>query len=153
LRSGQALDGAMIISTDEGISMAIVTSRTRSVFACIVALGLAAAWAPARAQSAYDMLKGAPAEKFNDEDRRLFRAAAEKALNSAAVGESVLWENPATQSGGDLKVLKTFTWKDSPCRQVRVRNHTTDRKATNSFNLCRVSNKWRMVSPSELKKG
>jgi surface antigen len=130
--------------------MTMVVSRCKAVFVCMLVLGLAA---PAQAQNVFGLMKGGPAEQFNDEDRRLFREAADKALNSAAVGESVLWENPATQSGGDMKVLKTFTWKDSPCRLVRVRNQTVGRKATNSFNMCRVSDKWRMVSPSELKKG
>jgi hypothetical protein len=69
------------------------------------------------------------------------------------VGETVRWENPASQSRGELKVLKIFTWRDQPCRQVRVRNQAGDRNATNSLNVCRVSDRWRLVSPTELKKG
>lgn len=133
--------------------MSRVILRHKFLHAGIAALAFAAAVAPAQAQNWSGLLKNTPAEKFNDEDMRLFGEAARKALNDAAVGESVSWQNPATQSRGELKVLKVFTWKDQPCRQVRVKNEVHERKATNSLNMCRVADKWRMVSPSELKKG
>lgn len=122
--------------------------RISAVALCL----LAAAW-PAHAQNLHGLMKDSPGERFNDEDMRLFNEAAGKALNDAKVGESVRWENPATESRGEFKVLKTFTWKESPCRQVRMKNEARDRKATHSLNMCRVADKWRMVSPSELKKG
>ena len=118
---------------------------------CVTVLAIAAL--PAAGQNFHGLLKDTPAEKFNDEDMRLFNQAAAKALTEAAVGETVRWENPASQNRGDMKVLKVFTWKDQPCRQVRVRNQAGDRKASNSLNVCRVSDKWRLVSPSELKRG
>lgn len=108
---------------------------------------------PAVAQNLHGLMKDSPAEKFNDEDVRLFNQAAAKALNEAAVGETVRWENPASHSRGELKVLKIFTWKDQPCRQVRVRNEAGERKSSNALNVCRVSDRWRLVSPTELKKG
>lgn len=118
---------------------------------CAAALAIGAL--PAAAQNYHGLFKDSPAEKFNDEDMRLFNEAAAKALSQAKVGESVSWANTVTQNRGELKVLKTFTWRDSPCRQLRMRNEAGDRKATRSINMCRVQDKWRMVSPSELKKG
>ena len=120
--------------------------------ACILALAMAAAAAPACAQNVYGTMKGTPAEKFTDEDARLFGEASRKALNEAPVGESVSWSNPATKSHGELKVLKEFTWKESPCRQLRVSNEAQGRKATNALDLCKVAGKWRLVSPTELSK-
>ncbi len=70
----------------------------------------------------------------------------------AAVDEVVRWENPKTESHGELKVLSTFEWKKAPCRKLRVSNEARGRKATNEFNFCRIGEKWKMVSPSELKK-
>ena len=127
--------------------------RNLALRAGVVALSLAACTVPVQAQNLYGLMKDGPGEKFNDEDMRLFNEAAAKALTQAKVGESVNWANTATQSRGELKVLKTFTWRDSPCRQLRMRNEAGDRKATHSLNMCRVQDKWRMVSPSELKKG
>ena len=112
-----------------------------------------AAASPAFAQSQlYGTMKGTPSELFDDEDRRLFRAAVKKALDEAAVDEVVRWENPKTESHGELKVLSTFEWKNAPCRKIRVSNAARTRKSSNDFNLCRVGEKWKLVSPSELKK-
>jgi len=114
---------------------------------------LAAAASPASAQSQlYGTIKGTPAELFDDEDRRLFREATKKALDEAAVDEVVRWENPKTESHGELKVLGTFEWKKAPCRKIRVSNQARTRKATNDFNLCRIGEKWKLVSPSQLTK-
>jgi surface antigen len=124
-----------------------------SIRRSILVVCLAALAAPASAQSQlYGTMKGTPSELFDDEDRRLFREATNKALGEAAVGEVVNWENPKTQSHGEVKVLSTFEWKKAPCRKIRVSNQARTRKATNDFNLCRVGEKWKLVSPSELTK-
>ena len=133
--------------------MTCAIHRKMALRACVVALSFSACSLPVQAQNLHGLMKDGPGEKFNDEDMLLFNEATDKALNESKVGESVRWENPATQNHGELKVLKTFTWRDSPCRQVRMRNETRDRKATHSLNMCRIEDKWRMVSPSELKKG
>jgi surface antigen len=97
----------------------------------VVVACLATAALPVLAQSQlYGTLKGTPMEVFDDEDRRLFREASDKALNEAAVDEVVRWDNPKTQSHGELTVLKTFDWKKSPCRTIRVANEARGRKAT-----------------------
>lgn len=98
------------------------------------------------------MLKNTPAENFNAEDRRLFQEASKKTLDATPVGETVTWSNSATQSHGELKVLKDFTWKENRCREVRVHNESQGVKATNTVNMCKVADKWRAVSPSELAK-
>ena len=133
--------------------MTCAIPRDMALRVSIVALSLMACTVPVQAQNLHGLMKDGPGEKFNDEDMRLFNEAAAKALTQATVGESVIWANTVTQHRGDLKVLKTFTWRDSPCRQLRMRNEAGDRKATRSINMCRVQDKWRMVSPSELKKG
>jgi surface antigen len=122
--------------------------RRSIVVACLATTAI-----PVLAQSQlYGTLKGTPMEVMDDEDRRLFREASDKALNEAAVNEVVRWENPKTQSHGELTVLNAFEWKKAPCRTIRVSNEARGRKATNNFNLCHMGEKWRMVSPSELKK-
>jgi surface antigen len=124
-----------------------------SICRSILVVCLAAAAFPASAQSQlYGTIKGTPSELFDDEDRRLFREAVKKTLDEAPVGEVVRWENPKTRSHGELKVLSTFEWKTAPCRKIRVSNEARTRKATNDFNLCRIAEKWKLVSPSELKK-
>ena len=126
------------------------TQVSRPLHACLLAMALAIPLAPAQAQNLHGLGKGTPAEAFNEEDNRLFGAASKKALDAAAVGETVTWANPATGSRGDLTVVKAFAWKQNACREVRVRNEAQGRKATTSPTLCKVADKWRLVSPSEL---
>ena len=108
---------------------------------------------PAAAQNWIGLLKNTPAERFSEEDLRLFLDASRKALTESKAGESVTWQNPVSGSRGELKVMKTFTWQDNPCRQLRVHSETTDRKGANTLNLCNVQGKWKVLSASELKKG
>jgi surface antigen len=120
--------------------------------ASIVAAWLALLCASAAAQNWVGLLKNTPAENFNEEDLKLFLDASRKALNDTPAGETVKWQNPVSGSRGELKVIKVFTWQDHPCRQIRVYNETVDRKGSNTLNLCQVVDKWKLVSPSELKR-
>ncbi|HEU5296264.1 MAG TPA: RT0821/Lpp0805 family surface protein [Burkholderiaceae bacterium] len=122
-------------------------------WAPIVAAWLVALCAPALAQNWVGLLKNTPAERFNDEDLRLFLDASKKALSETPAGETVKWQNPVSGSRGELKVIKLFTWQDHPCRQIRVSNEAGDRKGSNVLNLCQVEGKWKVLSASELKKG
>jgi surface antigen len=108
--------------------------------------------APAAAQVWIPMLKNTPAERFDEEDLKLFLDAARRTLNEAPDNQPVTWENPATKHGGELTVLRTFEWQGRPCKEVRVRHHAAGRKSDNTSNLCRVEGKWRLVSASQLKK-
>ena len=118
----------------------------------IVVAWLALACIPAAAQNWVGLLKNTPAENFNEEDLKLFLEASRKALNDTPTGETVKWQNPVSGSRGELKVIKQFTWQDHPCRQIRVYSETVDRKGNNTLNLCQVVDKWKLVSPSELKR-
>ena len=120
--------------------------------ACALAMALAVTVTPALAQNYRGLLKNTPAANFNDEDTRLFQEASKKALNETPVGETVSWTNPATESHGDLKILKDFTWRKNKCREVRVHNESHGYKATNTVSLCKMAEKWRGVSASELAK-
>jgi hypothetical protein len=118
----------------------------------IVAAWLVLLCVPAAAQNWVGLLKNTPAENFNEEDLKLFLDASRKALNDTPAGETVNWQNPVSGSRGELKVVKLFTWQDHPCRQIRVSNETVDRKGSNTLNLCKVVDKWKLLSPSDLNK-
>jgi surface antigen len=117
----------------------------------IVAALLVVTCMPVTAQNWIGLLKNTPAENFTEEDLKMFLDASRKALNETATGQTEKWQNPVTGSGGEIKVIKLFTWQDHPCRQIRVNNYTVDRKGNNTLNLCQVTGKWRLMSPSELK--
>jgi surface antigen len=106
----------------------------------------------AMAQNWVGLLKNTPAEQFDEDDLRIFMDAGRKALNEAPDNQSVTWENPKTRSRGEITVLRSFESKGRPCREVRVRNQAGGRKGDNTLNLCKVEEKWRLLSVPQMKK-
>ena len=118
----------------------------------LLAVLLAAASFSAAAQNWVGLLKNTPAERFDEEDLRIFMDAGRKALNETPDNQSVSWENPKTRARGEITVLRTFESKGLPCKEVRVRNEAQGRKGDNKLNLCKKDDKWRLLSASQLKK-
>jgi surface antigen len=123
----------------------------RSFIAALLAAACALASPLAAANNWSGLFKNGPAEFFDDEDMQIFLATARKALDGAAVNQTVSWENPKSKNRGDFTVLKQFEWKANTCREVRVRNEAQGRKSDNAHNLCKVDGRWRLVAPSQLK--
>jgi surface antigen len=107
---------------------------------------------PAAAQNWIGLLKNTPAERFDEEDLRLFLDHARKALNEAPDNQPMSWENPKTRHRGELTVMRSFEYKGLPCKELRVRNEAQGRKGDNTFNLCKADGKWRLLSASQIKK-
>ena len=117
----------------------------------IFSLLLALASGLAQAQYA-SLLKDSVAQRFDDEDLRMFLDAARQALHGAPENETLKWQNPKTRHGGEITVLRNFQSEGRECKEVKVFNQAQGRKATNNFNLCEVDGKWRLVGASQLKK-
>ena len=118
----------------------------------IAALILACAASPALAQNWVGLLKNGPAERFDDEDLRIFMETARKALNEGADNQTTSWENPKTKARGHVTVVRRFEWKKNPCRELKVHNEAQGRKGDSTFNLCQVDGKWRLLSSSQVPK-
>ena len=118
----------------------------------IAAFILACAASPALAQNWVGLLKNTPAERFDEDDLRIFMDAGRKALNDTPDNQSVTWENPQTRARGEITVLRSFESKGRPCKEVRVRNEAQGRKGDNKLNLCKKDGKWRLLSASQMKK-
>ena len=117
----------------------------------IFCLLLALASAPAMAQYA-SLLRDSAAQRFDDEDLRLFLDNARRALNETPDNQTASWENPKTRHRGEVTVLRSFEAMGGRCKEVKVLNQAQGRKETNNFNLCQVDGKWRLVGASQLKK-
>ena len=119
----------------------------------ILAVALAFFASPALAVNWISVLKNTPAERFDEEDIRLFLEAARKTLNETPDNQPVTWQNPATKAGGELTVVKSYESKGQPCKALRVRNQAAGRKNDVTLNACKVENRWRLVgAPSSGKK-
>jgi surface antigen len=106
----------------------------------------------AQAQNWVGLLKNTPAERFDEDDLRIFMDAGRKALNDTPDNQSVKWGNPQTRAGGEITVLRSFESKGLPCKEVRVRNEAQGRKGDNKLNLCKKDGKWRLLSGSQAQK-
>lgn len=113
---------------------------------------LAALAFPVAAQNWVGLLKNTPAERFDDEDLRLFLDTSRKALAEGKENETLSWENPKTRARGDVTVLRNFKWKEHPCREVKLNNEAQGRKGSSTLGLCQVDGKWRLLSSSQMKK-
>ena len=118
----------------------------------LFAMFLILAAAPAAAQNWVNLLKNTPAERFDDEDLRMFMDNGRKALAEGKVNETASWENPKTRARGYIKVLRDFEHKKMPCREVQMYNEAQGRKNTSTLSLCRLEGKWRLLSPPQAAK-
>ena len=97
-------------------------------------------------------MKNGPAERFDEEDLRLFMDTGRKALTEGADNQTLSWENPKTRARGDITVLRRFEWKSHPCKELKLHNEAQGRKGDSSFRLCQVEGRWRLLSSSQTKK-
>ena len=107
---------------------------------------LALAASSALAQSWRSMMRNTPAERFQDEDWAVFLKQAYKTLDEAPENQPVKWERAETRRRGELTVLRSYESKGRRCRELRVQNEGDGRKSDNTFNLCSVDGKWRLVA-------
>jgi surface antigen len=121
------------------------------LIATLFGAACALAAASAAGQNWVTLLKNTPAERFDDEDLRLFLDTARKVLDEAPDNQPVAWENPKTRSRGEITVVRSFESKGRPCKEVRVRNEAGGRKSDNRSTLCKVDDRWRLVASSQLK--
>jgi surface antigen len=117
---------------------------------CLLILVLVAT--PAIAQNWVGLLKNGPAERFDEDDLRMFMDTARKALAEGKDNQTLSWENPKTRARGDITVLRSFQWKEHPCKEVKIHNEAQGRKGDTSFGMCQVDGKWRLLSSSQMKK-
>jgi surface antigen len=106
--------------------------------ACLLAV-------PAGAAEFEGLLKGSPAELFDEADLRLFVDTAYQTLDNGVDKQPLAWKNEKSGHHGDMTVLKRFHSKGYNCAQLRVRNEAQGRKSEMRHNLCSIDGKWRLV--------
>jgi hypothetical protein len=89
------------------------------------------------AQSNLGYLRDAPSGKFTAQDFELFWAAVDEVSRGKTTGVTKSWDNPATGSGGTIKLLNVFTSTDGrDCRRLRVENYAKSLKGASTQNVC-----------------
>ena len=103
------------------------------------------------AQNWIGLLKNTPAERFDEEDIRLFMDLANKTLAEGKENETAKWENPKTRAKGAMTVVRNFENKGRACRELRVQNEVPGRKGDTRLSFCQVEGKWRLLSAQQAK--
>ena len=88
--------------------------------------------------SAYNLrwLNYSPVRFFTDQDWELATEAGRKALNEAADGETVSWENTATGASGTLSPLSTSSGEAGKCRRLRISNNANGVSSGAVYEFC-----------------
>ena len=116
--------------------------------ACLALLASAA-----HAQVFSGLLKNAVVEKFGEDDLRLLMQTWNRALDETPDNQTLRWENPATRARGEITAVRSFAWQEYRCRELRVQNEAPGRKGDPVFfNLCRVEDRWRLLSGEQLER-
>lgn len=121
------------------------TSPMRAVLALSIALACPAAWSAGWVA----LLRGTPAQDFNDEDLRQFLEAARSALDSPNPDEPVEWRNASTGSGARFVVLGTAMVENySECKRMSSTSFSRRRTGHPTvWTACRdADGHWQIVS-------
>ena len=81
-------------------------------------------------------LDNSPARHFTDDDWELASDAARRALNEAADGETVSWENPRTGASGTLSPLSTLSRDGATCRRLQTSSSARGTTGGSVFEFC-----------------
>ena len=118
--------------------------KTCAVLAVALCLGIPAAKTLA---SDARILRDTPSEVFTKDDWNIFTSTYKQFLNEGKDGDTTTWSNPKTTAKGELTLISTFEQKGSSCRALKVANQAKNRKATNTFTLCKQPNgEWKVAS-------
>jgi len=121
----------------------------RSLLNAALMIVFALAAAPAAALNPVQILKGGPAEYFNERDLQLFIDTLHKAQDETKPGDPMQWENPETKSRGSITVLEVYESKGMPCKRLRIENQARGRKASGRYNICQVNGKDWKIAPAK----
>ena len=105
----------------------------------------------ALSQNWIGLLKNTPAERFDEEDLRIFMDLANRTLSEGKENETVKWENSKTRAKGAMMVVRNFENKGRTCRELRVQNEVPGRKGDTRLSFCQVDSKWRLLSAQQSK--
>jgi surface antigen len=95
------------------------------------------------------LLKNTPAEKFQDDDIRMFLETARQVLEAPGPAETVSWANPETGAGGRFKVLGESVAKDgAPCKRLRFGVYASKApEKSGTWTACKAADgRWKLVT-------
>lgn len=95
------------------------------------------------------LLSKTPAEKFQDEDLKMFLEAARDALNAEGT-KPVEWSNPKNGTGGSVVVIGDSVRNGLNCRRIRFANYApgypNPPKTSTTWTACKTADgRWKLA--------
>ena len=132
--------------TSFGMPSRVTRGHGRILMASSLALNTWLTSTPAH-NAGVSFLKEAPVRFFNEEDRRLFKEAVQRTLEKVPDGEISSWKNPATESAGVMKPIRTYQDNGTTCRTVEILNRAAGRTGESVIDFCKQADgKWKLGS-------
>jgi len=97
----------------------------------------------------FNFLIDSPVAYYNDQDWKLYKAAAKEALENRKNGSKVVWQNPANGHGGYFIPLNTEKKKGLTCRQLKIFSYGNHRTDGSTFEVCKFPSGWKIAGDDE----
>jgi hypothetical protein len=92
-------------------------------------------------------LRDLPISSFTDEDMKLMKDTAYKALEELKDGDKLTWKNEKSGNTGLSNPLKTYKKDELHCRTLRIINRSKKQIAESLFEVCEVEDDtWKIIS-------
>lgn len=116
----------------------------------VVCAALVLACLPSQAAGWVKLLSGTAAEKFQEDDLRMFLEAARDTLNAEGPPKAVQWANDRNRTGGSFLVIGESVRGDLPCRRLRFSTYApgypNPPKASTTWTACRTTDgRWKLA--------
>ncbi|HEY2558696.1 MAG TPA: hypothetical protein VGI48_03195 [Caldimonas sp.] len=122
----------------------------RALLSAAIGAGLIAACTGAAAVGWVALLSKTPAEKFQEEDLRMFLESARDTLNAEGPPKPVEWSNPKNGTGGSFLVVGDLARNGMACRRLRFSTfapgYPNPPKVTTTWTACKnPEGKWKLA--------
>jgi surface antigen len=88
-------------------------------------------------------LNYSPVRFFTDKDWDLAKNAAREALNNTKDGQTVEWQNPASDNRGSLTPVSTTIKDGRTCRDLAIKNYANKLEGGGTYEFCqKPDGKW-----------
>ncbi len=87
-----------------------------------------------------------PITEFSEEDMELFRASVLDVLENKQENETLNWENPNTDTKGQIKLLNISSFHGLPCKTVELKNSTKNIVGSvYTYKACKQQDTWQIL--------
>jgi surface antigen len=122
----------------------------RALLRAAIGAGLIAVCTGAGAVGWVGLLSKTAAEKFQDEDLRMFLETARDALNAEGPPKPVEWSNPKNGTGGSFLVVGDSVRNGMACRRLRFSTYApgfpNPPRSTTTWTACKnPEGKWKLA--------